>query len=702
MNARRLCVAMVVSLVIVVSVSAEASAARRAVPDALVQQAFSTGSARVIVRLNAPFSPEAETISAAHAAVQRQDIAAVRRALKAHLAASRHALVREYDALPFLALEAGPDALALLEALTGLVVSVEEDRIHSVQLAQSVSAVQAPQVWAAGFDGTGTIVAVLDTGVQKTHPFLSGKVIAEACFSSNTTLNGYTITSLCPGRAASSTAPGSGVNCSDAVRGCDHGTHVAGIVAGGTTGASGAGVAPGAAIMAIQVFSRFPRAYPACGGVACALSFSSDQIAALNHVFNQRHAFAGKTIASVNMSLGGGGFTAACESNSLVTPIDRLRTAGIATVIASGNNGFTNATSAPACAPGAVSVGSTGDGSSGATLDSVSWFSNSASFLSLLAPGHWIRSSVPGGFANFAGTSTATPHVAGAFALLRQANADASVDTLLQALQDTGMSVRDGRVLDGVTKSRINIAAALALVAVPDVSVTAAKTVAAAAAGEIVDVVNTVKNHGPVSVGSFKVDFHLSTDAAFTKGVDVRLGARTVPSLAAGAKHGRTSHVTIPAGTAPGRYWILVRADAAGALTESSEANNVRATAAIRIGPDLTVTVASTGDAGAAGGTIAVSHTVQNGPEAVGSFKVAFYLSTNKTFNAGSDVRLRARTVTSLAAGAVSTKTNTLTIPGGTAPGTYRILVRVDDGSAVAEANESNNVRATAPITIGP
>jgi hypothetical protein len=128
----------------------------------------------------------------------------------------------------------------------------------------------------------------------------------------------------------------------------------------------------------------------------------------------------------------------------------------------------------------------------------------------------------------------------------------------------------------------------------------------------------------------------------------------------------------------------------------------VRATAAILIGPDLTVTGASTGGAGSPGEAIAVTNTVQNGPLAVGSFKVAFYLSPDATFNAGSDVRLGARGLTSLAAGGVSTTTNNVTIPAGTAAGTYRIIVRADDGEKVGEANENNNVLATAAITIGP
>jgi subtilisin len=711
MHSRVLPAAMVLSLLMLVSASAEAADTR--VPQSLLAQASAHGSARVIVRLNTPFSPEAALMSAPAAAAQRQGIAAVRGSLQAQLAGSRHTVVRAYGALPFLALEAGPDALARLQALPGLVLSVDEDRISRPQLAETISVIQAPAAWAAGFDGTGTIVALLDTGVEKTHPFLTDKVIAEACFSSNTTYEGHTVTSLCPGGVTFSSGPGSALNCDAAIFNCDNGTHVAGVVAGGTTGASPAGVAPGASLMSVQIYSRFPGAYSGCGGVDCTLSFASDQIAGLNYVFEQRNAFPGKTIAAANLGLGGGVFTAPCELDPIVAPIAQLRTAGIATVISTANDGLTDAMGSPACAPGAISVGATDDGSHGTTVDDISFYSNMASFMSLLAPGSWTRSSVPtttdpSGFATFGGTSVATAHVSGAFAILRGGNPTASVDTLLEVLQSAGRPLTDDRPVcptcttTGVTSHRIAIKDALDVVAIPDVAMTAASTVAAASPGQAIVVNGGVTNEGPLAVGPFIVRYYLSADAVLDAGVDVHVGGRTVRSLAPGATNVVPETVTIPIGTAAGSYRIIVVADATGVLAESDEGNNARATAPVVVGLDLAVTVATTVTAASPGQAIVVNATIRNiGSVDAGTFTVKYKLSADTTFDAG-DVPLGARTVTSLAAGAQNVTPKTVTIPVGTPPGVYRVVVRADANGVLAEASESNNVKATKVIVVGP
>ena len=123
-------------------------------------------------------------------------------------------------------------------------------------------------------------------------------------------------------------------------------------------------------------------------------------------------------------------------------------------MIASGNNGFIDGISSPACISTAISVGATDKS------DVVAGYSNSASFLDLLAPGSAINSSVPGGgFATWNGTSMATPHVAGAWAVIKSQQLNASVDDVLNALVNTAVPILDGR--NGITKPRIDVEASL-------------------------------------------------------------------------------------------------------------------------------------------------------------------------------------------------------------------------------------------------
>ncbi len=356
---------------------------------------------------------------------------------------------RTYDYVPFVAFEGSrSDILAL--GRNPNVKRIVIDALMRPTLLESTAIIDMPQVWALGHEGAGQTVAILDTGMQTSHPFFGGRVIAEACFSSNVPAD--LATTVCPNGLETQTGAGAGVNCSTAIAGCDHGTHVAGIAAG-NEGSALDGVARGASILAIQVFSRFDS--PAnCGGLGtpCALSYISDQIAGLDHVLSLNTQL---DIASVNMSLGGGQFTAPCPGAAQSPSIDNLDNAGIAVVVASGNNGYTNAISSPACAPNAISVGSTTD-----FADNVSTFSNSATFLDLLAPGEPIQSSVPtNGFGSKNGTSMATPHVAGAFAVLKAAFPNASVDTILAALKSSGQPVNDTR--NSIVKPRINVNDAL-------------------------------------------------------------------------------------------------------------------------------------------------------------------------------------------------------------------------------------------------
>jgi len=412
------------------------------VSDKLVLKAQLEGTVRVIVQINESFEPEGTLNDFGAVASQRKGIATAQDQLIKELRKTRHRILRRFETIPFVAIEAGIPALAIMER-SGRVVTVEEDRLSPPMLSGSVKLVEGPKAWDRGFRGNGWTVAILDTGVDKSHPFLAGKVVAEACFSKN---------GNCPNGTETQIGSGAGVACTYAPGGCQHGTHVAGIAAG--SGSSFSGVAKGANIIAIQVFSRFTGSI--CAGAGedpCILAYNSDWIAGLEHVFKLRSSF---QIAAANISLGANAFTsqAGCDAAnpSAKAVIDNLRSVGIATVAASGNDGYLNAIRFPACISSAVSVGST------TKTDQVSLFSNSASFLSLLAPGQSINSSIPGGGFGFKdGTSMAAPHVAGAWAILKQKNPEATVDAVLSALKTQGLPITE----NNVTKHRIRIAQAL-------------------------------------------------------------------------------------------------------------------------------------------------------------------------------------------------------------------------------------------------
>jgi subtilisin family serine protease len=391
---------------------------------------------RVIVQLKIP---DQETNSKN----QQTEIQKAQRDLINGLNQRSTRLVHEYKFIPFVAMEVDQAGFEALQN-NPMVVGIEEDIIMYPMLITSVPLINADDVWAAGYTGSGQVVAVLDTGVDKNHPDLLGKVVSEACYSTTSPITNPPTTSLCPGGVAASTAVDSALpyasNCPAGE--CDHGTHVAGIVA--ANGLTYKGVAKEASLIAIQVFSRINSSTIG--------SWSSDQIKGLDRVYELKDSF---NIAAVNLSLGGSSpYTSICDnlSSNLAykAAVDQLRSAGIVTIAASGNNGSSIAISSPACISTVVSVGATTD------ADTVASFSNSASFLDLLAPGNNITSTIPdNNYESISGTSMAAPHVAGAWALVKSYNPDLNIDEILWGFMISGKPITNQK--NGIIKPRIDV-----------------------------------------------------------------------------------------------------------------------------------------------------------------------------------------------------------------------------------------------------
>lgn len=383
------------------------------------------------------------------------------RAVAASLVGLDAVVVRLYGHFSVLYVKAGTEVVAALQA-DPRVRNVQANLPEGAELAETVPLIHADDVHAQGYDGSGTAVAILDTGIDRDHPFLAGRLLSEACYSNADGDGGGT--SLCPDGSTAQTGAGAAdaqtAACLDGSSNlCDHGTHVAGIAAGAAAGvpdAPGDGVAPGAGLVAIQVFTRFdaaddcsPRAAP------CVLTFPSDQLLAMDRLLDVQGTLASDIVAA-NMSLGGGEHASACDDDSRAAAITSLRQANIATVISAGNDGFGASVSAPGCVSDAITVGATDDS------DNVAGFSNRGPLLDLFAPGVNVLSSVPDdAWGTKDGTSMAAPHVTGAWAVIRQIYPTADVATVLGWLQDNGVDISYMSGSSTATTPRIDLLASL-------------------------------------------------------------------------------------------------------------------------------------------------------------------------------------------------------------------------------------------------
>lgn len=438
----------------------------------LLQKARQQRQVRVIVGLRTIMGME-HTLSATQRLAQREALTRLQDSVAVRVFGILPARVDRFRVIPYMSMFVNASQLGRLLADRD-VVSVQEDvplRPALDPLMDSVPFVNAPQVWVEGFAGQRQVVAVLDSGVDKKHPMFSDplaprEIVSEACYSTNQDVSSSVkIRSFCPQGATESTARGSGANCNWQKGGelCAHGTMVATLATG--SGDIEDGIAPDARLISVQICSR----RWAQGDLPKLQCFWTDLIKGLEHVYELRDNF---KIAAVNISLGEGFYAATCDDHypAETTLIANLRSAGIATVTIAGNDGKTGLIRAPGCISGAIAVGAT-------TRRDLLWqSSNHSAQVKLLAPGVNVTAGAPEGspcigqgnppYCTDSGTSLAAPHVTGAFALLKSAKKDATVEEIAEALACSGKTIDfrqsdAGPVpLDALAKPRIDLIAA--------------------------------------------------------------------------------------------------------------------------------------------------------------------------------------------------------------------------------------------------
>jgi uncharacterized repeat protein (TIGR01451 family) len=361
-----------------------------------------------------------QTLKAARYTTLKQGVLAA-------MPAGQYQMLRDYSHLP-MAFVHFHNALALRTLLQRPdVIAVYRDEIKQAILTESLPLIGQSSVSAAGDQGIGTTVLVIDTGVDYTKPAFG------SCTSPGVPAGCHVI--FYQNIADSSTVLDT----------AGHGSVVSAITLG---------VAPQTDIAMMNVFGANTSTSDSL--ILAAINFGIVNQAALN-------------IVAMNMSLGDSSSNSTPCSNShtnpYVTPILNAKNAGIVVTVASGNNAYTNGISSPACTPNAVSVGAVYDANVGGrsfgactdsstAADKVTCYSNSVSYLTMLAPGSVVNTAVGGGD----GTSFAAPMVAGAAAVLRSAFYTETADQTINRLTTSGQPVTDAR--NSVTTPRLNLLAA--------------------------------------------------------------------------------------------------------------------------------------------------------------------------------------------------------------------------------------------------
>jgi uncharacterized repeat protein (TIGR01451 family) len=325
-------------------------------------------------------------------------------------------------------------ALHRLEANSGVRMVHENMLLHPVSVSD-LGFIHQPQAAAQGATGTGTTIAVIDGGLGNNYTVYSDFGTCTGVDTPASTCRVVFNQNFYPG-ASSETV---------------HGTNVSAIALG---------VAPGAKLAMFDVFN---------GSTAS----SADVLSAMNTAISDQATY---NIVAISLSLGDGSSNSTqCTSSVFSSAVSGAGNAGITTVAAAGNSGSKSGLGNPACTPGVVSVGAvydaaygtvgwvvapsgtTGQCTDASAADHVTCFSQSAGYLSMLAPGTFVNA--PNSSFQQSGTSQATPHVSGAVAVLRARYPAEALSETLQRLQLS--DVRDTDSASGITTPRLDLLAAV-------------------------------------------------------------------------------------------------------------------------------------------------------------------------------------------------------------------------------------------------
>ncbi|ATQ73175.1 peptidase S8 [Massilia violaceinigra] len=280
--------------------------------------------------------------------------------------------------------------------------------------------------------GTGVVVAVLDTGFRP-HADLSGQFVGGYDFITDTKIandgNGRDSDASDPGDAVVAGECGNGRPLQNQTSSW-HGTHVAGTIAAKTNNGLGvAGVAFNSKVLPLRVLGK-------CGGytsdIADAITWASGgSVSGVPVNANKARV--------INMSLGGGG---ACDTTTQ-NAINGARSRGTVVIVAAGNDNVNVSGSSPANCSGVIAIAATRKDGGRAS------YSNYGTLIDVAAPGGdtggLILSTLNAGtgapgadnYANYAGTSMATPHVAGVAALMLSKNSALTPDEIESKLKST-------------------------------------------------------------------------------------------------------------------------------------------------------------------------------------------------------------------------------------------------------------------------